>query len=319
VEVKPDAHPETQLEAIRYFADPAKCEAYMIAKRWPHGVRCPRCNNDSLSYYATARLWRCAPCKKRFSVKVGTIFEASPLPLQKWLPCVWLIVNAKNGVSSCEIGRALGVTQKTAWFMLHRVREALKSGSFEKMKGTVEADESYLGGDGVNMHKDVKKRKLNGRGTTGKAVVMGLLQRGEEGTSKVRLKHIKTPNKGTVHGHVRLNVEPGSNLHTDSMLSYKGLDWDYVHRAVDHAVEYVNGNVHTNSLENFWSLLKRTIKGTYVHVNAAQLEAYLDEQAWRFNERKADDGERFATVSGSLVGRRLTYKRLITRNPAFRA
>ena len=139
-------HPETLLEAIRHFADPVTCHDYMVGKRWPGGVACPYCGNKSLGFAPSAQLWRCAPCRKRFSVKVGTIFEDSPLPLSKWLPCVWLIVNAKNGVSSCEIARALDVTQKTAWFMLHRIREALKTGSFEKMKGVVEADETFVGG-----------------------------------------------------------------------------------------------------------------------------------------------------------------------------
>jgi transposase-like protein len=313
--MKKEGCPETLIEAIAYFAKPQVAHDFMVGMRWPNGVRCPMCNGSAVSFYSNRRVFRCAPCKKQFTLKTGTIFEDSPLPLEKWLPCVWLIVNAKNGVSSCEIARGLGVTQKTAWFMLHRVRAALKVGNFDKFSGTVEADETYVGGRGENMHKEVKRRKLNGRGTTGKAVVMGLLRRDENGNTKVRAKLVRTPNKATVHGEIHRNVEPGSNVYTDSMLSYRGLDRSgYVHRAVDHAVEYVNGNVHTNNLENFWALLKRTIRGTYVHVEAAQLEAYLDEQAWRYNERKSNDGERFATVTKALCGKRLTYKQLISRD-----
>ncbi len=309
-------HPETQLEAIRYFSDPEVCHEYLKAKRWPGGVTCPHCGNRELGYVATVRLWRCAPCKKRFSVKVGTIFEASPLPLSKWLPCVWLIVNAKNGVSSCEIARSLGVTQKTAWFMLHRIREALKAGSFEKMKGVVEADETFVGGSADFMHKKVKKAKGIGRGFTSKTAVMGLLEHADKGRSRVRAKVIKNTQKKTLKAIIDGTVETGSTLHTDAWVAYQSLGPDYIHRFVDHAVEYVRDGVHTNSLENFWCLLKRTLKGTYVHVNAEQLEAYLDEQAWRFNERKLNDGERFAVVAGAVSGKRLTYKRLTSRKLA---
>ena len=314
--VTTENHPTTQLEAIRYFADPAACHEYMVGKRWPKGVRCPYCNGQFLSFYANAQLWRCAPCKKRFSVKVGTIFEASPLSLSKWLPCVWILVNAKNGVSSYEIGRSLGVTQKTAWFMLHRIREALKTGSFEKMKGVVEADETLIGGRAEFMHKDKRIEKGVGRGNTDKTIVMGLLERAEKGRSRVHPKVVKNTTRKTLHGEIRDKVEPGSELHTDAWQAYRQLGPDYAHKFVDHAVEYVRDGVHCNSLENFWCLLKRTLKGTYVHVNAAQLQAYLDEQAWRFNERKLNDGERFATVAGLVKGKRLTYKRLTSRKLA---
>ena len=305
--------PETLLEATRYFADAQVCHEFMVNMRWPNGVRCPLCNGEKVSFYSNRRVFRCGMCKKQFTLKTGTIFEDSPLGLDKWLPCVWLIVNAKNGVSSCEIHRSLGVTQKTAWFMLHRVRAALKVGHFDKMAGTVEADESFIGGKGKNMHKAVKRRKIGGgRGTAGKAVVMGLLERGED-ASKVRVRVIKTNDKPTVQGVIKANVEPGSHVHTDALLSYKGLDSDYVHAAVDHAIEYVRDNVHTNGLENFWTLLKRTIKGTYVSINAEHLNSYLDEQSWRFNERKLTDGERFSTVAKALCGKRLTYEQLIGR------
>ncbi len=198
--MNPENHPQTQIEAIRYFADSEVCHKYLRDKRWPGGVRCPYCHGAALSFYAKPLLWRCAPCKKRFSVKVGTIFEASPLPLSKWLPCVWILVNAKNGVSSCEMARSLGVTQKTAWFMLHRIREVLRTGSFEKMKGVVEADETFVGGSADFMHKAVKKKKGIGRGFTAKTAVMGLLEHGEKnGQSRVHAKLIKNTQKKTLY------------------------------------------------------------------------------------------------------------------------
>ena len=208
----PEGCPENLLEAIRYFADPQVAHDFMVGMRWENGVRCPICKGANVSFYSNRRIYRCTSCKKQFTLKTGTVFEDSPLGLDKWLPCVWLIVNAKNGVSSCEIARALTVTQKTAWFMLHRVRAALKVGNFEKMAGVVEADESWIGGDAEFMHKKVKKAKGIGRGKTNKTIVMGLLAHGEvKGASKVRHKIIKDTDprdvarrdQGTRRGRVR--------------------------------------------------------------------------------------------------------------------
>lgn len=311
----PEGNPETLIEAIAYFANPQIAHDFFVGMRWPEGVRCPYCKGSAVSFYANRRVYRCAPCKKQFSVKVGTLFEDSPIGLEKWLPCVWLIVNAKNGVSSCEIARSLGVTQKSAWFMLHRVRAALKVSSFEKMAGVVEADETFVGPNADFMHKKVKKAKGVGRGYTCKTAVMGLLEHGnEQRASRVRAKVIKNTQKRTLKAEIDATVKPGSTLHTDAWIAYQSLGSDYVHKFVDHAVQYVKDNVHTNGLENFWCLLKRTIKGTYVHVNAEHLNAYLDEQAWRYNERKMDDGTRFAAVTKALFGKRLTYQELIARS-----
>ena len=288
----------------------------MVGMRWADGVRCPMCKGDKVSFYSNRRIYRCAPCKKQFTLKTGTMFEDSPLGLDKWLPCVWLIVNAKNGVSSCEIARALDVTQKTAWFMLHRVRAALKVSSFEKMAGVVEADETFVGGSADFMHKKVKKAKGIGRGFTSKTAVMGLLEHADKGQSRVKAKVIKNTQKRTLKAIIDETVKTGTTLHTDAWMAYQSLGPDYVHKFVDHAVEYVRDGVHTNGLENFWCLLKRSLKGTYVHVNAAQLSAYLDEQVWRYNERKLNDGQRFATVTKAIVGKRLTYKQLTSRELA---
>jgi transposase-like protein len=305
--------PETLLDAIRYFADPDAALAFMVSMRWPDGViTCPRCKCDKVSFLSTRRLWKCKGCAKQFSVKVGTIFEDSPLGLDKWLPAVWLIVNAKNGTSSCELARSLGVTQKTAWFMLHRIRLALHDGTFELMTGRVEADETFSGALARNMHKDKREKKVRGT-ETGKTAVIGLLERGsEKKASRVRLKVLKTTQAMELQGNVRKYVLKGEEVLTDEHPSYNGLKNDFTHNVINHAESYVNGHVHMNGLENFWSLLKRTVKGTYVSVEPFHLFRYLDEQAFRFNERKDKDGDkgRFVSAMAGIFGKRLTYRNL---------
>jgi transposase-like protein len=302
-------YPTTLLEAIRYFADPDKCLDFLVQIRWPEAVTCPRCQSEKVKFMASQRKWQCNGCRKQFSIKVGTIFEDSPLGLDKWLCALWLLVNAKNGISSYELARALGVTQKTAWFMEHRLRLALQHGTIETMSGTVEADETFVGGKAQNMHPG--KRKAKGRGAVGKAVVMGLLERhGEDATSRVTTKVIPDTKRNTVQAEVRAHVEPGAEFFTDALASYQGLD-EYFHAVVDHAETYVDGAVHTDGLENFWSLLKRSIKGTYVSVEPFHLFRYLDEQSFRFNERRDTDLGRFVKAAMGLTGKRLDYKTLI--------
>jgi len=302
--------PTTLIEAIRYFADPDNCQDLLIAMRWPDGVTCPTCGSKEYSYLTTRRLWKCKNKHKRqmFSIKVGSIFEDSPLPLDKWLVAMWLIINCKNGISSYEVARDLHVRQETAWFMLHRIRKAMQRGSFDKFGGTgpVEADETMIGGLARFMHKNKKAEKITGTGGAGKELVMGLLDRE---TGKVRVKHVANSKRGTLQEEVRANVTPGSELFTDELASYTGLDKEY-HQFVNHAEKYVEGNVHTNGIENFWSLLKRGLKGTYVSVEPFHLFRYLDEQAFRYNERKGSDADRFVEAVGSVFGRRLTYKEL---------
>jgi transposase-like protein len=300
--------PQTLLEAIRYFSDPDICLKFVVELRWPNGPSCPRCGCKELSFLSTRRLWKCKDCKKQFSVKVGTIFEDSPLGLDKWLAAIWLIANAKNGISSWEIHRALGVTQKSAWFMLHRVRLAMQTGTFEKLSGDVESDETFIGGKAKFMHAGKRADRIQGRGTVGKTIVQGLLERG----GKVHAKVVSDQKKGTLQGNVREHVSPGSHVSTDTLRSYIGLDAEYIHGMVDHSAgQYVDGKVHTNGMENFWSLVKRCLKGTYVAVAPWHLFRYLDEESFRFNERHGNDGDRFLDVVRSIVGRRLTYKGLI--------
>jgi transposase-like protein len=261
------AWPSTLIEAVRYFGDPDNCQNFLVARRWPNGVTCPTCGSKEHSYLTTRRLWKCKTKHPRqmFSIKIGSIFEDSPLPLDKWLVAMWLIINCKNGISSYEIARDLHVRQETAWFMLHRIRKAMQRGSFEKMgeDGPVEAAETLIGGKARFMHKHKKAEKITGTGGSGKELVIGLLDRE---TGKVRVAHISNRKKKTLQDHVKAHVASGAELFTDELASYTGLDKEYVHQFVNHAEEYVRGNVHTNGIENFWSLLKRGLKGTYVSV-----------------------------------------------------
>ncbi|MBA3426744.1 MAG: IS1595 family transposase [Rubrobacter sp.] len=304
----PAKQPKTLLEAIRYFADLDVATEYFAKARWPEGPVCPKCGvlDEKHYYLKSRRVWKCRACKKQFSVKVGTVMEDSPLGLDKWLPAMWLLVNCKNGISSYELAKDLGIQQKSAWFMLHRIRLAMQTGTFEKLSGQVEADETFIGGKARNMHKSKREEKITGRGASGKVAVMGLLER----HGKVKTKVVPDTRSRTLQVEIRENVEPGSEVHTDALRSYRGLDPEYVHNVVDHAEKYVDGHVHTNGLENFWSLLKRGIKGTYVSVEPYHLFRYLDEQAFRFNEREGEDKDRFAKTLGSVTGRRLTYAEL---------
>jgi len=306
--------PETLQEAILYYADPLNCLGAMIRLRWPEGVTCPHCQSERVRYMEKVKKWLCNGCRKQFSAKAGTIFEDSPLGLDKWFAAIWMVTNAKNGISSAEIGRALGVTQKTGWFVLQRIRLAMRQGSLEKLSGEVEVDETFIGGKAKNMHLKERKRRITGTGTVDKVIVMGLLARKTEARpSKVQTKIVQNRQRVTVHPAVQEHVEAGSELYTDAFVAYHGLDGEYVHAAVDHAERYVEGKVHTNGLENFWSLLKRTIGGTYIAVDPDHLMRYLDEQALRFNERHDNDAGRFATALGGIVGKRLTYQQLTAR------
>ena len=306
--------PKTLIEAIRYFSDPDVCLDFVVGLRWPNGVACPACGSVDVRFISTRCLWECKEkhARKQFSVKVGTIFEGSPIGLGKWLATIWMIANAKNGVSSYEIARSIGVTQKTGWFMLQRIRLAMQSGSLDKMGGEVEVDETFIGGKARNMHRDKRAEKITGRGGVGKAAVMGLLERhGPDGHSTVRTKVVPNVRRSTLAREVREHVSEGSSVYTDGLRSYVGLGTGYIHEAVQHdADEYVRGNVHTNGIENFWSLLKRSLQGTYVSVEPFHLFRYLDEQAFRCNNRTADDASRFQRVARAIIGKRLTYAEL---------
>ena len=303
--------PSTLQEAIEYFADYQNCHDFLVAVRWPGGVRCRHCGSSVVRYMTSVRRWQCYEKHPRpqFSLKTGSVFEDSPIALKKWLAAMWLIVNAKNGISSYEIHRAIGVTQKSAWFMAHRIRTALHTGSFEKLLGDdgaeVEVDETFIGGKARNMHADVRARRITGRGSTDKTVVLGMLERGGIVTTKV----VRNRRKRTLQREVKATVAAGAALYSDDLASYQGLQREYAHQTVNHAIRYVEGRVHTNGMENFWSLLKRALNGTYVSVEPFHLHRYLDE-AYRYNERKGKDWDRFYRAISRIFGKRLTYDEL---------
>jgi transposase-like protein len=303
--------PKTLQDAILYFADYDRCRQFLMDLRWPDGqVVCPQCGSEHVIYLETARVWKCYEKhpKAKFSLKTGTIFEDSPLGLDKWLAALWLIVNCKNGISSCEIARDLGITQKSAWFMAHRLRLALHHGSFGKLSGEVEVDETFIGGKARNMHVAQRQRRITGTGGKDKTAVLGILERG----GKVRTTVVGDRRKKTLHAEVAKHVEAGAALYSDQLASYDGLAGRYAHQVIDHAVKYVDGQVHTNGMENYWSLLKRGIAGTYVSVEPFHLFRYLDEQAYRFNNRKEmNDFDRFSVAASQIVGKRLTWKQVI--------
>ncbi|HTD55496.1 MAG TPA: IS1595 family transposase, partial [Silvibacterium sp.] len=311
--------PKTLLEAIQTFSDYEKCREFMTSLRWPDGkVLCPTCGSEKVGYLEKARVYVCyaGHKKPKFSLKVGTVFEDSPIPLEKWLPAVWMLVNDKNGISSWELHRALGVTQKTAWFMLHRIRAALKSGNFAskmggRRGGPVEVDEAFVGGAAKNMH--AKRRNALGSGLHGdhKTAVMGMLDRN---TRQVRAKVIPNVKRETLQNEILNNIERKSPIYTDAAPGYDFLKVrDFVHETVTHVEEYVRGEVHTQGIENFWSLLKRGLKGTYVAVEPFHLDRYVAEQVFRYNNRATkdnplEDADRFMVALSQIVGKRLTYK-----------
>jgi transposase-like protein len=317
--------PKTLQQAIQYFSDEQVCINAVAAMRWPDGPRCPNCEDEKGQkpyYLKTQKRWKCRSCRKQFSVKVGTIFEESPIPLQKWLPALWMLVSCKNGISSYEIHRALGVSQKTAWFMLHRLRVVLKSQNLGfKIGGEgseVEVDETFIGGKMKNMHKEkqARVRALNvygtAAGTIGKTVVMGMLDRSAR---QIRAQVVPDVSRITLQNAVLQNVEHGTNVYTDQAPAYQRLNRTYVHEIVNHAETYVRGRVHTNGLENFWSLFKRNLTGTYVCVEPFHLERYVDEQVFRFNNRATrenplKDSDRFLLALSQVAGKRLTFAEL---------
>jgi transposase-like protein len=306
--------PKTLQEAIQFFSAYENCRQFMVSVRWLAGVvRCPHCNSDKVTYLAKARVYRCYENhpKQKFSLKVGTVFEDSPISLEKWLPAVWLHVNCKNGISSYELHRDLGVTQKSAWFMLHRIRLAVQSKSFNKIGGPgseVEVDETFIGGKARNMHRARRERMHVRESNWGKTIVMGMLERG----GHVKAKVVPNRRKPALQAAIAESVEKGTNVYTDEHVGYLNLPSEYVHGIVNHLENYVSGQVHTNGLENFWSLLKRGLSGTYVAVEPFHLFRYVDEQVFRFNNRATKDNpltdsDRFHLAMTQIVGKRLTF------------
>jgi transposase-like protein len=309
------AKPKTLQEAIQHFSDEQTCIDAVAKMRWPDGPQCPACLAKEPYYLKTQKRFKCRDCRRQFSVKLGTIFEDSPIPLQKWLPGMWMLTNCKNGVSSWEIHRALGITQKSAWFMLHRLRLAMKGYDLgtklggKDDGGPVEVDETFVGGNFKNMHKEQRVRYNAKGGAQGKTIVMGMLDRN---LRAVRAKVVPDVKRETLQAEILKNVKYGSTVYTDEWVGYDRVSYNFVHDVVNHSQTYVRGQVHTQGIENFWSLLKRTLRGTYVAVEPFHLDRYIDEQAFRFNNREQpmDDYARFEKVLGQVAHKRLTYAEL---------
>jgi transposase-like protein len=308
--------PKTLLEAVKAYADADSALTEAADSRWPKGVACAHCGAENTMFLKTRRIWKCSKCRKQFSFKAGTVFEDSAIGLDKWLPAVWMIANDRNGISSHELARTVGVTQKTAWFMLHRIRLAMQDGrNGGKLGGEVEVDETFIGGKARNMHKSRKAKIMGWKtgGTVGKTAVQGLLERHGKVTAKV----VGEAKRKALSENVKENVEPGSTVYTDEAVAYYHTLTEYDHQVINHAEAYVNGNIHTNGIENFWSCLKRGIGGTYVAVEPFHLFRYVDEQAFRYNNRKDAEGniisdyDRFKAALSQVTGRRLTYQQLI--------
>jgi transposase-like protein len=308
--------PKTLQEAILYFASPANCREYLIARRWQDGVTCPRCGSKAVSFLQKYNRWQCAVHheQRQFTLKTGTIMEDSPIGLDKWLMVMWMLGNCKNGVSSYEIHRDIKVTQKTAWFMLQRIRLALQDGATVKLGGPgteIEVDETYIGGKARFMHK-ARRERMHKASQYGKTMVQGLLER----SGNIRAHVVDKSKKNALAQAVKDHVEKGTNVYTDEASAYQNLSQAGMeHQFVNHAEKYVDGKVHTNGLENFWSLLKRGINGTYVSVEPFHLFRYVDEQAFRYNNRATkknplDDSDRFDLVVRQIVGKRVTWAEL---------
>lgn len=310
--------PKTLLEAIQHFSNEQVCIDTVAGMRWLNGAVCPDCETGNPYYIKTQKRWKCRECRRQFSVKVGTIFEDSPISLTKWLPALWLLCNCKNGVSSYEIARDLGVTQKSAWFMLQRLRLVLKSGLTAKFGGEgggpVEVDETFIGGKIGNMHlKARRERNIRRAGGADKAAVMGILDRNSR---QVRAKVVPNVKREVLQNEILAQVERKSTVYTDGHVGYESLAAkDYIHETVNHVEEYVRGQVHTQGIENFWALLKRGLKGTYVCVEPFHLDRYVDEQVFRYNNRATKDNpltdaDRFMVALSQCANKRLTYSEL---------
>jgi transposase-like protein len=301
------------------FADPDVAHDFFVAMRWPNGVACPRaCGSVNVAYMPKQRRWYCNDCKGQFTAKLGTVFEDSPIGFDKWLPAFWLLASNRNGISSHELGRALHVTQRTAWFMLQRIRLAMEDDTFDKLTGTVEVDEAYIGGAWQSMSKR-RRRAIEKAGLTrtgSKQAVIGMVER------KGRVRAFSVPNtqQKTILPKLRDSIHHDATVFTDGADLYRHINEFFLrHGWVNHMTqEYVRGDVHTNNIECFWAVLKRTIGGTYTHVTPRHLDRYLAEQVYRFNERENEDGPRFAKAAKGADGKRLTYKELTRGSRATR-
>ena len=295
-------------QLFEMFPDEATARTYLESRLWPNGSVCPTCASGERLTQRKNGFYRCNQCQLDFTIRTGTIFERSHIPLHKWLYAMYLLVTARKGISSMQLAKEIGVTQKSAWFMLHRLREAC-AGELEKLQGTVEVDEAFFGGKEANKHESKKLRA--GRGSVGKTAVVGLRERG----GKVIAKTIDATDKEALQGAILEHVEVGSQIMTDEASGYAGIGGLFFdHETVAHsASEYRRGAVHTNSIESVWAVMKRGMHGVYHHASAKHLPRYVDEFTFRLNEGdvKRHTLDRLESFVEAVDGKRLTYARLI--------
>jgi transposase-like protein len=301
----------TLIDLLAYFKDEQVCRDYLELLRWPNGLQCAYkdCDHDKIFRFSNGKVYKCAKCERQFSIRVGTIFEDSKVPLKKWFAAIYLITSHKKGISSIQLSKDIGVTQKTAWYMNHRVRHSLGWGEpEEKLSGTIEADETFIGGKEGNKHKNKKTEGTQGRSVQTKTAVAGLVERGGE----IRAKIVPDTTGSNLRKFVYENVEKGSQLHTDEWWGYKGLEKLFGHSVIKHnEKEYVNGDCHTNTMEGFWSLLKRGVVGIYHSMSNKHLQKYIDEFVFRYNTRTLTEADRFNLMLSGLATH-LPYQKLIT-------
>jgi transposase-like protein len=293
-------------QLFELFPDQETARVYLESRLWSQGPRCPSCGIGDRITTRKGGYYRCNQCKTDFTVRTGTIFERSHVPLHKWIYAMYLVVTARKGISSMQLAKEIGVTQKTAWFVLGRLREACGD-KFEKLSGVIEIDETYVGGKEANKHAD---RKLHaGRGAVGKTAVLGMRERG----GRTRAAPIEATDSDVIHDEIREHIEPGSAIHTDEFAAYHGLD-GFTHESVNHgAGEFVRGDVTTNSIESFFAVFKRGVYGTFHHVSPKHMHRYVDEFSFRLNEGnvKRHTTQRIDSFVDGTAGKRLTYKDLI--------
>lgn len=294
------------IQLVTAIPDEQAAIDHFTAIRWKNGAFCPYCGSVKVYHFGDRKTHKCGDCTQRFSIKVGTIFEGTKVPMRKWLMAIWLITSHKKGIASTQLAKDIQVTQKTAWFMLHRLREAARTKSFNTpLSGVVEADETFVGGKEKNKH--ASKRTGKAQGGAGKAVVMGMIERGGD----VRAFHLKHGVAGYIPFMVDHHVAKGTTLMTDEANAYNGLPDGYTHHAVNHSAgEYVRDDVHTNSIEGVWSLLKRQIYGIHHFVSPKHLDRYVGEMTWRYNRREMEEGNRVNALIAESDGR-LKYEALI--------